>query len=272
MVPPSAPGTSQPSAPTEPAAPSSPTEPAAPSEPTEPTSTPPDASTADSGGNSASDPGATGSGGAGSGAAGGVEVAGAFNYTIAPGDDFGTLATQFGTTAEAIAAASGLAADQTLYDGMVVRIPTSDQAKAEPPLKAEAIPWSKVNDLWAIGTVAQVIDVETGSTFYALRQGGWAHVDSEPVTSADTAIMLDNYGGQWSWARRSIVVVVNGLRIAASQNAMPHGDEILTNNNFPGEFCIHFLGSTTHGSSYTSNGAPTLDPAHQAAVKRAIGH
>lgn len=199
------------------------------------------------------------------------KVVGCFNYTICPGDDFNRLAARFGTTAEAIATASSLPVSQVLYVGMSLRIPTTDAAKVEPQPTAVAIPWSEVNGMWAVGTVAQVTDVWTGRMFYVMRRGGWAHADVEPASRADTAILRDNYGGEWSWSRRPVVVVINGRRIAASQHGMPHGDSTL-DNGFPGHFCIHFLGSTTHGSSYTSNGVPTLDPAHQRCVQEAIGH
>lgn len=197
--------------------------------------------------------------------------AGFFNYTVKSGDDLGSIAQRYGTTPETIAAESGIPATQTLYAGMSLRVPTDDSAQVEPPLAAVAVPWSEVNNLWKVGTVAQVTDVRTGRIFYVMRRGGWAHSDSEPVSKRDTATMLSNYGGAWNWARRPIVVVINGRRIAASQNGMPHGGSTL-DNNFPGHFCIHFLGSTTHGSSYTSNGVPTLDAAHQRCVQEAVGH
>jgi len=201
----------------------------------------------------------------------GTAVAGFMNYTVQPGDDLGSLARRFGTTPEVIASESGIPVTQTLYPGMSLRVPTTDPARVEPRGGAVAVPWSEVNEMWEIGTVAQVTDVWTGNIFYVMRRGGWAHADVEPVSFRDTAVMLSNYGGQWSWARRPVVVVIDGRRIAASQNGMPHGGSSL-DNGFPGHFCIHFLGSTTHGSSYTSNGVPTLDPAHQRCVQEAVGH
>ncbi|MEW6033179.1 MAG: LysM peptidoglycan-binding domain-containing protein [Bacillota bacterium] len=193
------------------------------------------------------------------------------NYTVRSGDDFAKLAERFGTTPEVIASESSLSPTDTIYPGIILRVPTTDPAKVEPKLKAEAVPWSTVDRLWKIGQVAQVTDVWTGRIFYVIRIGGWAHADVEPVTARDTATMKANYGGSWSWNRRPIVVVVGGQRIAASQNGMPHAGYTIYNNNFPGHFCVHFLGSTTHGSSYTSNGQPTLDPAHQWCVQQAIG-
>jgi len=194
------------------------------------------------------------------------------NYTVQPGDDLVWIASRFETTPEVIAKESGIPVSQTLYPGMSLRVPTTDPAKVEPRQGAVAIPWSEVDKMWKIGTVAQVMDVWTGNIFYVMRHGGWAHADVEPVSAKDTAIMLENYGGEWSWARRPIVVTINGQRIAASQNGMPHATITIWDNNFPGHFCIHFLGSTTHGSSYTVSGVPTLDPAHQRAVQEAVGH
>jgi LysM repeat protein len=198
-------------------------------------------------------------------------VVGCFNYTVAPGDDLAALGERFGTTGEAIAEASNLDASQSLYPGMSLRVPTTDLAKVEERPLATAIPWLEINDQWAAGDLAQVTDVWTGRVFYVMRCGGWAHADVEPWSSRDTATMLANYEGEWSWSRRPIVVVIEGRRVAASQNGMPHGGSS-RDNDFPGHFCIHFLGSTTHGSSYTVTGAPTLDPAHQRCVAEAVGH
>lgn len=213
----------------------------------------------------------SGTSGGGSQTGGAGDAPPMMNYVVRRGDDLQALAARFGTTAAFIAQVSGIPVNQILYPGMVLRVPVPEPAMAEPPLKAVAIPWSEVDRIWAVGTVAQVTDVWTGRIFYVIRQGGWAHADSEPLSWNDTKTMLANYGGAWSWSRRPIVVVVNGYRIAASQNGMPHGGSTI-DNGFPGHFCIHFLGSTTHGSSYTVNGVPTLDPAHQWCVQQAVGH
>jgi len=144
-------------------------------------------------------------------------------------------------------------------------------AQTAAPAGAVATPWEEVNDLWDWGAPAEVIDVWTGNSFTVVRRGGWAHADVEPASPQATATMLANYGGEWSWSRRPLVVVFGDYRLAASQNGMPHGQSSI-DNDFPGHFCIHFLGSTTHGSSYTSSGVPTLDPAHQWCVQEAVGH
>ena len=91
--------------------------------------------------------------------------------------------------------------------------------------------------------------------------GGTNNADVEALTASDTAIVKSIYGN-WSWARRAVVVNYGGRKIAGSMNGMPHGQQTIWNNNFNGQFCIHFLGSKTHGSG-------RVDPDHQAMVRKA---
>lgn len=135
---------------------------------------------------------------------------------------------------------------------------------------AKLIDWSEVKGIFSVGSVATVTDVSTGLTFSVKRKGGTKHVDAEPLTADDTKVMKRLYGA-WSWERRAIVVQVGSTRIAASMNGMPHGKAIITDNGFSGHFCIHFLGSQTHGSEYTKSHQATVDPQHQAMIRRAVG-
>lgn len=105
--------------------------------------------------------------------------------------------------------------------------------------------WSEVNELLPRYSTFTVEDVETGREFKVQRRAGSRHADVQPLTAKDTAVMNEIYNGKWSWRRRAIIVKSEKLRIAASMHGMPHGAGALT-NNFPGHFCIHFNGSTTH--------------------------
>jgi hypothetical protein len=110
------------------------------------------------------------------------------------------------------------------------------------------LPWSIVNQLWKGGETAIIIDVATGRSFQARRLYGYYHADVEPLTRTDTESMLAAYGGQWSWERRAVLVCLRNLFIAASINGMPHGKKSIAGNGFPGQFCVHFLGSRVHQS------------------------
>ena len=107
-------------------------------------------------------------------------------------------------------------------------------------------------------------DVATGLTFNARRWSGYNHMDTEPLTKADAAILKKIAGGSYSWARRAILVKYNGQVYAASMNTMPHGEQSIRDNNYAGHFCIHFSGSKTHETN-------RVDSSHQNAVRRATG-
>ncbi len=124
------------------------------------------------------------------------------------------------------------------------------------------LPWDTVNQLWGRGTTVRVYDVDTGIGFLARRLYGSLHADVEPLTKHDTYLLSRIYGGRWSWARRAVVVELNGRYVAGSMNGMPHGAQAIYDNNFPGQFCIHFLGSRLHKNRQ-------IDAEHQAMVLKA---
>ncbi len=128
----------------------------------------------------------------------------------------------------------------------------------------EPVPWQEVDRLWPWDARVVVRDLETGLRFVADRYGGYRHADAQPATVEDTRIMKAIYGGEWSWLRRAVVVEVGGRRIAASMNGMPHGHGTVQDNDFPGHFCLHFAGSTTHGSR-------RADPGHRLMILKASG-
>ncbi|WP_436718115.1 hypothetical protein [Rossellomorea marisflavi] len=127
----------------------------------------------------------------------------------------------------------------------------------------DTLPWKDTNLLLPKYSYFELIDVETGKTFQVQRRAGNKHADVQPVTEADTKVMKEIYGGHWSWNRRAILVKSGSLLIPASMNGMPHGGGALQ-NGFPGHFCVHFLGSTTHKT-------PRPDFAHTLMIHKAAG-
>ncbi|MBN8191364.1 hypothetical protein JI667_04310 [Bacillus sp. NTK074B] len=136
-------------------------------------------------------------------------------------------------------------------------------AGAMPSFQVEILPWGQVKEIIPNKSYFTIIDVETGLSFEVQRRAGSKHADVQPVTEEDTQIMKEIYGGRWSWDRRAILVLVNDQLISASMNGMPHGAGALQ-NNFPGHFCVHFYGSTTHKT-------PTPDLAHKIMILKAGG-
>jgi hypothetical protein len=124
--------------------------------------------------------------------------------------------------------------------------------------------WEEGKQVIGMKGVFTVVDLESGLQFRAQRRAGSTHADVQPLTLQDTAVMKRIYGGRWTWKRRAILVRKDGHVLAASMHGMPHGGDGIPGNGFRGHFCIHFLGSRTHGS-----GQVDLD--HQVMVHKAAG-
>lgn len=123
--------------------------------------------------------------------------------------------------------------------------------------------WDEVNKLFPRMAKAKIVDLETGLSFRVQRRAGSLHADVQPLTREDTEVFKAIYQGRWSWKRRAVVLEIDGHKIAASMNGMPHGQGAIQGNNFPGHFCLHFLNSQTHSKN--------IDVAHQLMVWKAAG-
>jgi len=123
--------------------------------------------------------------------------------------------------------------------------------------------WNEVNQLLPKYSKFTVQDMETRKKFRVQRRAGSHHADVQPLTAKDTKIMKEIYGGKWSWKRRAIYILHKKKKIAASMHGMPHGGGALQ-NNFPGHFCIHFYGSTTHRTN-------AMDLSHMLMIYKASG-
>lgn len=112
------------------------------------------------------------------------------------------------------------------------------------------------------GKQVKVLDIKSGLSFQVTRLGGDLHMDVEPSTKGDTATFM-KVVKKMSWDRRPIVLIIDDKVYAASMNGMAHMPQRITNNNFPGHFCIHVRGSRCHESNY-------LCPKHQGAITTAL--
>jgi uncharacterized protein len=130
-------------------------------------------------------------------------------------------------------------------------------------LTIEVMPWEQANRYLPKYSKFTVMDTESGLSFNVQRRAGSNHADVQPLTKEDTAIMKKIYNGKWSWKRRAIIVLYKDKWIAASMHGMPHGGGALQ-NHFPGHFCIHFYGSSTHRTN-------EMDLSHKLMVLKAAG-
>lgn len=111
------------------------------------------------------------------------------------------------------------------------------------------------------GEYGYIYDIESGLTIRVKRMGGTNHADLEPATKTDAAKMLAMTGG-YSWDSRSVILIADGKFVACAINTMPHGDQTIDDNGYDGQFCLHMVGSRTHGSD-------TENSSHQAAINAA---
>lgn len=112
--------------------------------------------------------------------------------------------------------------------------------------------------------IIKIKDVKTGLIFEAKVLYGTNHLDVEPLTAADTQILLNINGGvDFSYRRRAVLVQYDEHVYAASIYSEPHGDQTILDNNFDGQFCLHFYGSKTHGTD-------RVDEDHKACEEQAL--
>jgi hypothetical protein len=140
---------------------------------------------------------------------------------------------------------------------------TIEARKSQKSDKIKMTQWEEVNEILPRYSKFTVVDLETGLEFRVQRRAGSNHADVQPLTTKDTAIMKEIYEGKWSWKRRAIIVISEDGKIAASMHGMPHGGGALK-NNFPGHFCIHFYGSTTHRTNF-------MDLSHKLMILKSAG-
>ena len=112
------------------------------------------------------------------------------------------------------------------------------------------------------GAYGYLYDIATGITLRIKRMGGTNHADVEPATASDTAKLKKIAGGKFSWNSHAVILYAGGKYVACGINTMPHGDQTITNNNYNGQFCLHMVNSTTHGTT-------TVNVNHQASINKA---
>ena len=170
----------------------------------------------------------------------------------------------FGATTESAVKAFqrkyGLTADGVAGSATLKKIESAVASANSGKITTERLDWFNGGKN---GAVFQIKDVSTGLIFSARRQSGGSHMDAEPLTAEDTAILKKINGGSFSWRRRAVLVKYNGHVYAASIYSEPHGTNTILDNNFDGQFCLHFYGSKTHGTN-------RVDADHQKCVEQAM--
>lgn len=187
-------------------------------------------------------------------------------HTVKSGENAWTISLDYGIPMQELLNANGLNSNSVFSIGQALKIPVHN-IPVKPTMGAQYGEyldwWTEAQYVLPINKVFKVTDFKTGKSFMIKRTIGANHADCEPLTSSDSSIAKNVWGG-YSWTTRPVLIEVDGRKIAASMSFMPHGVEYIPNNNFDGHFDIHFLNSTRHKDGQ-------IDTYHQNNIKISAG-
>jgi len=87
-----------------------------------------------------------------------------------------------------------------------------------------------------------LVDPATGISWTLQLYSLGRHADAEPLTAADTARMVQAFGGKNTWNQQAVYVrLPSGVWTIGSTHDMPHMSGSIKDNNFNGHLCVHFL-------------------------------
>lgn len=212
---------------------------------------------------------------------------------------YGEVTGHYGTKTRAAVRsfqkAEGLTADGIAGRKTIAAVQAKVEKKADPEEEAEETGGAVLDLHWfneksfynnhgvKKGNTITVMDIVTGKMFNVYVQSTGYHADVEPKTAADTQIMCDIYGvddaSDINWKRRAILVKANmggGViyTYAASMYGEAHGSQTIYDNNYNGQFCIHFRHSTTSETKieYADNQDPIDKAVNYAVTKLGMTH
>ncbi len=94
---------------------------------------------------------------------------------------------------------------------------------------------------YANGEYCTVYDPSTGYSWRLRILSKDAHMDAEPVTADDTAVMYKAFGNKTTWNPKVVFVTFSdGKTYIGSTHNTPHETQHITDNNFNGHLCVHF--------------------------------
>ena len=87
-----------------------------------------------------------------------------------------------------------------------------------------------------------IYDPSTGISWTLRVHSCGRHCDAEPLTAQDTENMLKAFGGENTWNQKGVYVQLpSGVWTVGSTHDMPHMTGTISDNNFNGHLCVHFL-------------------------------
>jgi peptidoglycan endopeptidase LytF len=183
----------------------------------------------------------------------------ALGYNVVVDGDYGAL-TQ--TAIKQFQELNGMTVDGTagaltqtkLYSGSAVAYNSSvednvtiddDTGKATGPdiSSVKCLYWfTQVKPNIKVGQYITVFDPATNLQWTLRLYSLGHHADSEPLTATDTAIMYKAFGNTNTWTPKAVYVKLpSGTWTLAGMHNVPHLNGSISDNNFDGHLCVHFL-------------------------------
>lgn len=211
-------------------------------------------------------------------------------YKVKKNDTLWSIAIDCKIPLDELLQANNLTQNSYIYEGMLLTYPIYHIAIKDTPSEnhGELLDWfSEAQYVIPINTDFTIVDFETKKSFKARRTVGSGHADCEPLTANDTAIMKEIWGGNFNWNKRSILVISQGRKLAASMSGMLHaGNEgapggewtswrsdnygagtnydYVKGNNAHGHFDLYFYNSIGHKNGVINEG-------HQSNIRKSAG-
>ena len=131
--------------------------------------------------------------------------------------------------------------------------------------KVKLLHWfNEVKPNMANGDILLVFDPATNYCWNLRAYSRGRHLDAEPLTADDTKYMNAAFGGVTTWTPKVVYVqLTNGTWVFATMHNTPHLSGGVSNNNFDGHLCVHFLRDM---SEVTVND-PNYGVTHQKAIR-----
>ena len=179
-----------------------------------------------------------------------------------------------GLTADGIA---GKATQTRLYSGYAVTgdnevvedgddtgegvVPTVSTGNGRGPSEVSEVKWlmwyDEIKPQLGSADILLVYVPENNTSYRIRVYARGRHLDAEPYTIDDTALLKAAWGGEFSWDEKPVYVrLPSGVWCIASTHSMPHEENGITTNGFVGHLCVHFPRTLaeTISSGDTKNG------------------
>lgn len=127
-----------------------------------------------------------------------------------------------------------------------VHIPFGPSLDGLPEEKGTLVNWNELKGDLEIGKGYDITDYNTSKSFRVVYVGGENHAEVECESAADTAMMLEVFGGEFNYSKRPMLFKLNDKLIAASMQGQPHGEDYVSRNEMSGHMCLYFEGSLSN--------------------------